>query len=102
LTSARDQRGEPGQGQPYPGGDLVLLSAPPLNAANDNERDLRLVSEEWVSIAAPPSSPRASSGRIALVTATAAIAATIAVGWLFVVALTLFDSLHWVLGFLHR
>jgi hypothetical protein len=101
VTSVRDQRDDFDEEALRLRRDRVWLSAPPLNAANDNERDLRFGLEDWGSIVTSESSVRASSRGSVLVAVCAATAA-IAMGWMFIISLTLLDSVNSVLSFLGK
>jgi hypothetical protein len=79
--------------------DPVSSLVPPLNAANDNERDVRLASEDWGSITTAQSSTRTSSEKIVLAAVCTVTVAILALGWIFVISLTLLDGVNWALSF---
>lgn len=100
MTSARDQRDDDeGRRLVRLRQDPVLLSAPPLNAANDNERDLRLVAENCDSVMSVRLEGRTSFGTAVLIVVCVAMASMMAAGWIFTIALTLLNSINWGLSF---
>src|ERR1700761_4428949 len=82
--------------------DPVCLLAPPLNAANDNEREVRLVSENWGLVTAIQLRARVSSKSLGVVSLGIAIVVTLALGWIWLIALTLLDNVSWALRFFEK
>ena len=99
MTSARDQRND-GEGPRLKRlrQDPVLLSAPPLNAANDNDSGLRLVADEGDTVTSFQLSGRAPLGATALIVICVATGLLMAAGWLLVISMTLLDSIKWALS----
>jgi hypothetical protein len=80
--------------------DPVLLSAPPLNAANDNDCSLRVSAENCESVTSDHAQEAAPSGNAFLTIFCVATASLVIVGWIFVISLALFDGIHWALSFM--
>ena len=102
MTFAREERDVDG-GRRLLGRSLapsLLLCAPPLNAANDNESTPYLVpdSEDCASVASVESPVRASFGTAVLITISVATILIMAMGWIYIVSATLLDTLRWALG----
>jgi hypothetical protein len=78
----------------------VLLSAPPLNAANDNDRSLQLLAipECSDSVTSVQSQARSPFGTVVLIIACLATVLLMAAGWVYIVSMTLLDSVKWVLS----
>lgn len=81
------------------GEQTVLVSAPVLNAANDNQHGAQLtaVREGEDSVACIQPDFRGSSGGLAVAVFAAAALGCVA-GWLYVVAMALLDNLHSLLN----
>ena len=79
--------------------DPVWLSTPPLNFANDNERDGRLVTDDWGSNTSDRLSVRRPLERFGLVAVFVTTVAILTFGWMFVISLTLVDNVRWALSF---
>jgi hypothetical protein len=79
--------------------DLVLSSAPSLNAANDNEQTLHFAAspEGSDSVTSVQSQSRSSFGTIVLIIASLATASMMTMGWIYIISMTLLDGLKWVL-----
>ena len=77
----------------------VLVSAPVLNAANDNQQGTQLTAvregEDSVTCIQPES--RRSSGGLAIIVFAAAALGCVA-GWLYVLSMALVDNLHSLLN----
>lgn len=100
MTFAHLQRGD-GEGRQVLGQRQVLLLKPalPLNAANDNEQNLRLANtmDGFDLVTSAQSKATSSFGTMALIIIAVSVLVA-AVAWIVIISATLLDGARWVLS----